>query len=134
METNVYKYILRYSLRQQIVLTVIAATSFPFLYAFYELPKKIINQAIQGKNVDFPVEILGLEFEQVGYLLLLSGVFLALVGVNQCFKYAVNVYRGRVGERMLRRLRYGLYSRVLRFPLPQFRKTSQGEIIQMITA
>ncbi len=134
METNVYKYILRYSLRQQIVLTVIAATSFPFLYAFYELPKKIINQAIQGKNVDFPVEILGLEFEQVGYLLLLSGVFLALVAVNQCFKYAVNVYRGRVGERMLRRLRYGLYSRVLRFPLPQFRKTSQGEIIQMITA
>ncbi len=134
METNVYKYILRYSLRQQIVLTLIAAASFPFLYAFYELPKKIINQAIQGKNIDFPVELMGLEFDQTGYLYLLSGVFLALVAINQCFKYAVNVYRGRVGERMLRRLRYGLYSRVLRFPLPQFRKTSQGEVIQMITS
>jgi putative ABC transport system ATP-binding protein len=134
METNVYKYILRHSLRQQITLTIIAMASFPFLYAFLELPKMIINQAIQGKNVDFPIEFLGFEFEQVSYLFLLSGVFLALVGLNQCFKYAVNVYRGRVGERMLRRLRYGLYSRVLRFPLPQFRKTSQGEIIQMITA
>ena len=134
MDTNVYKYILRYSLRQQITLTLIAVASFPFLYAFLELPKAIINQAIQGKNIDFPVELWGLEFEQVDYLFLLSAAFLALVGVNQCFKYAVNVYRGRVGERMLRRLRYNLYSRVLRFPLPQFRKTSQGEIIQMITA
>lgn len=134
METNVYKYILRYSLPQQIVLTVLAVTSFPFLYAFYELPKKIINQAIQGINIDFPVELLGFEFDQVEYLLLLSLVFVALVAINQCFKYVINVYRGRVGERMLRRLRFNLYSRVLRFPLPQFRKTSQGEIIQMITA
>ena len=36
--------------------------------------------------------------------------------------------------RMLRRLRYMLYARILRFPLPQFRKVSQGELIPMITA
>ena len=35
---------------------------------------------------------------------------------------------------MLRRLRYDLYARVLRFPLPHFRKLSHGEIITMITA
>ena len=35
---------------------------------------------------------------------------------------------------MLRRLRYELYARVIRFPLPRFRKVSQGEIIPMITA
>ena len=133
MEKSVYRYILRHSLPQQIVLTVLAAASFPFLYAFYELPKQIINKAIQGINTNFPVEIIGLEFDQVEYLLFLSGLFLILVAINQCFKYVINVYRGRVGERMLRRLRYDLYSRVLRFPLPQFRKTSQGEVIQMIT-
>ena len=54
--------------------------------------------------------------------------------VNQSFKYVINVYKGITAERMLRRLRFDLYSRVLRFPLPTFRKVSQGEIIPMITA
>src|SRR3546814_11509848 len=35
---------------------------------------------------------------------------------------------------MLRRLRYDLYAQMLRFPLPTFRRTSQGEIIPMIIA
>ena len=35
---------------------------------------------------------------------------------------------------MLRRLRFILYSRVLRFPLPHFRKVSSGELIPMITS
>ena len=74
------------------------------------------------------------EFEQVPYLMLLSGLFLALVVINGVFKYRINTLKGRLGERMLRRLRYELYARVIRFPLPRFRKVSQGEIIPMITA
>ena len=35
---------------------------------------------------------------------------------------------------MLRRLRFDLFQRVLRFRLPQFRRVSSGEIIPMITA
>ena len=46
----------------------------------------------------------------------------------------MNVYKGRLGERMLRRLRYQLLTRVLRFPSGHFRKVSQGELIPMITA
>lgn len=133
MEKTIYQYILRHSLRQQIVLTLMAVASFPFLYAFYELPKEIVNKAIQGKNINYPVELGGMEFEQVDYLFLLTGVFLALVAVNQTFKYIINVYRGRMAERMLRRLRYELYARVLRFPSSTFRKLSSGEIIAMIT-
>ena len=144
VEQGVYKYILKHSTPQQIVLTILAVVSYPFLFAFYELPKRIIDGAIQPRNVDFPIELVGpesiwldfirLEFEQLDYLYLLSCLFLVLVGINQGFKYAINVYRGRTGERMLRRLRYTLYSQLLRFPLPAFRKTSQGEVIQMITA
>ena len=59
---------------------------------------------------------------------------LGLVLINGAFKYIINVVSGRTGERLLRRLRYQLYTRMLRFPLPQFRKTSQGELIAMITA
>jgi ABC-type multidrug transport system fused ATPase/permease subunit len=135
MEQSIYKYILRHSLRQQVWLTVMAGLSFPFLYAFYELPKLIINEAVQGEvGSGYPVTFLGQSFSQTGYLFVLCAIFLALVLVNQGFKYTINVYRGLTGERMLRRLRYQLFGRVLRFPLPTFRNMSQGEIIPMITA
>jgi ABC-type multidrug transport system fused ATPase/permease subunit len=137
MEPTIYKYLLRYSRKQQIWLTVLAALSFPFLYFFYELPKMIINNAILGSPGDFPRDLGGfgvIEVEHIPYLLVLCVGFLALVVVNQGFKYYINVYRGLTGERMLRRLRYDLFSRVLRFPQPTFKNMSQGEIIPMVTA
>jgi len=134
MESTVYKYIIKYSTRQQIVMVSLACVSFPFLYIFYELPKMIVNGAISGKAGPFPTDVLGVEMSQQAYLFGLCGVFLVFVLINQSFKYVINVYKGLTGERMLRRLRYDLYSRIVRFPLPTFRKMSQGEIIPMITA
>ncbi|NQW02051.1 MAG: ABC transporter ATP-binding protein [Rhodospirillales bacterium] len=132
MDTTLFKFIWRYSKTQQITLLLVTLVSFPFLYFSLDLPKIIINQAIGGS--EFPKPVLGYDLEQIEYLLVLSFAFLALVLINGGFKFWINVFRGRLGERMLRRLRYILYGRVLRFPLPQFRKTSQGEIIAMVTA
>lgn len=132
MDSTIFKFILRYSTKQQIYLLVMTGISFPFLYMSLDLPKTIINQAIGGR--DFPVEYFGVQLSQLEYLFSLSGMFLLLVCVNGAFKFQINVYRGQLGERMLRRLRYDLYARVLRFPLPHFRRVSQGEIIPMITA
>ena len=134
MENSIYRYVIRHSLRAQITLTVLAVASFPFLYAFYELPKQIVNRVIQGDTGDFPAVVFDISLSQFEYLFLLCGGFLLLVIANQAFKYVINVLAGRTGERMLRRLRYDLYSRVLRFPLPHFRRLSPGEIITMITA
>ena len=125
---------MKYSLRQQVILTLMAIASFPFLYAFYELPKMIVNGAIQAKSVSFPTTMAGVELDQINYLWVLCAGFLILVIVNQAFKYAINLYAGVTGERMLRRLRFQLYGRILRFPLPQFRKTSSSEMVTMITA
>lgn len=132
MEKNLYRYIFKHSMPQQLLLLVMTGFSFPFLYAFLELPKIIMNEAIQGTV--FPRTVFGLEFDQIPYLFALCGVFLGLVVVNQSFKYVINVYKGLLAERMLRRLRYDLFQRVLRFPLPHFRRTSSGEIIPMITS
>ena len=132
MEPTLFKYIWRYSKSQQLTLLLITLISFPFLYLSLDLPKTIINKAIAGK--DFPKEIFAQEFEQIEYLLILCFAFLGLVLINGGFKFWINVYRGRMGEQMLRRMRYILYGRILRFPLPQFRKTSQGEVISMVTA
>jgi putative ABC transport system ATP-binding protein len=138
MESSIYRFIFRYSLRQQIALLLLTAVSFPFLYLSLDLPKQIVNQAIGGRG--FPKEValgpldLTVTLDQVSYLMLLCGMFLALVLVNGGFKYWINVAKGRLGERMLRRLRYELYCRVLRFPPGHFRKVSQGEIIPMVTS
>ena len=132
MEKTLFKFIWRYSKRDQIILLILTAISFPFLYLSLDLPKTIINKAIGGKDV--PEEIFGMTVDQIDYLLILSGLFLALVFVNGGFKFYVNVFRGQLGERMLRRLRYSLLARVLRFPIPQFKKVSQGEVIQMVNS
>ncbi len=131
MESGVFGFITRYSKKEQVILLIIIAVAFPFLYMSFDLPKMIINKAIGGE--DFPVEVLGIEFEQVPYLMLLSCIFLSLVLINGGFKYFINVYRGAMGERMLRRLRYQLIERVMRFPLPHFRNVSQGEVVAIVT-
>ncbi len=132
MEPTIFKYIFRYSWRQQVMLLCMTAASFPFLYGSLELPKLIINDAIGSE--DFPKTMWGFEFEQIQYLMTLCCMFLVLIGVRFAFRYFVNVFKGQLGERMLRRIRYMLFERILRFPLPHFRRTSQGELIAMITA
>jgi len=132
MEPTIFKFIWRFSKAQQIILLGVTLLSFPFYYYSLDLPKTIINDAIG--STDFPRQIMGHDLGQIEFLLLLCFAYLGLVLVNGGFKFWINVYRGRMGERMLRRLRYILYSRILRFPLKQFRKISQGEIIAMVTA
>lgn len=132
MEPTVWKFIVRHSVRSQILLLALTLVSFPFLYLSLELPKIIINDAIDG--TDFPRNVLGWELEQIPFLMALCVIFLLIVLLNGGLKFVNNVYRGTVGERMLRRLRFQLYQHVLRFPLPRFRRMSQGEVVSMITA
>ena len=134
MEPTIFKFVLKYSLREQILLLVATIVSFPFFYLLLYLPKVIVNEAIDTDTSAFPVAVLGTELWQIEYLLALCATFLGLVLINGGFKYFLNVYRGVVGERMLRRLRYDLFVRLLRFPLPRFRRTSQGELVSTIVA
>ena len=132
LDPSVYGFILHYSWREQIYVVVMTLASFPFLYWSLDLPKQIINRAISGKH--FPQSYFGLELNQIPYLLVLCGVFLILILINGWFKLHINVKKGQLGERMLRRLRYELYQRVLRFPLHHFDRVASGQIVAMITA
>src|SRR5438132_14368757 len=96
LQPTIYRFILRYSLPQQVLLLVLTLVSFPFLYYSLVLPKTITNGAIAGKH--FPQDILGFEFDQVTYLMLLCAAFLVLVFINGAFKYYINTFKGRLGE------------------------------------
>jgi ABC-type multidrug transport system fused ATPase/permease subunit len=133
LEQTIYRFILRHSWRDQLFVLAVIGLSLPFYYYSLDLPKTIINEAILGK--EFPQEWwFGLQLDQIPYLMALCAVFLAMVFINGGFKYFLNVLQNRTGERMLRRLRFSLYTRLLRFPVWHFRKVSAGEIIPMVTA
>ena len=84
LEPSIYKFILKHSKRQQVFLLLLTLASFPFLYYSLKLPKTIINRAIGGKH--FPQDFLGIDFNQVPYLMILCAIFLSLVLINGGFK------------------------------------------------
>jgi putative ABC transport system ATP-binding protein len=132
MEPTLFSFIWKYSKRQQLLLLALTVVSFPFLYISLELPKRIINDAI-GSPTD-NVALLGYDMTQVQFLLVLCFAFLATVLASGVMKMRINTMKGVLAERMLRRLRYQLISRMMRFPKPYFRTTSQGELVSMITS
>ncbi|MBO6757654.1 MAG: ATP-binding cassette domain-containing protein [Roseibium sp.] len=132
MEKSLFKFIWKFSSRHQVFILLVTVISYPITYILLELPKLIVNDAVQGDG--FPREVFTFEFDQISYLVLLCMTFLGLVIVSNGLKLYINVFKGRLGERMLRRLRFELFQRVLRFRLPHFRKISSGEIIPMITS
>src|SRR5438067_10849974 len=67
LQPSIYRFVLRYSLPEQVYLVVVTLLSFPFLYLSLDLPKQIINEAIGGKH--FPHAAFGIELRQIPYLL-----------------------------------------------------------------
>ncbi len=132
MEPTLFAFIWKHSRKQQLVLLLLTVLSFPFLYASLELPKRIINDAIGSPNLT--VTHWGITVTQVQYLMILCFAFLATVIVSGLMKMRINTMKGVLAERMLRRLRYTLIKRSMRFPKSYFATTSQGELVSMITS
>ena len=130
MQPTIMRFIWKFSKREQLIAIALTLVSFPLLYLMLELPKLIINDAISNASDSRPV--FGIEFGPYAYLFALSGCLLVLVVINGLFKMRINTYKGIIGERLVRRLRYALVDRVLRFPLARFQRVSQGEIIATV--
>jgi putative ABC transport system ATP-binding protein len=151
MEPVLIRYIWRHTWRQQLwILFIIALSMVPYFLSF-DLPKQIVNGPIQGAGfeepgairpflaIDFSLPFLGevhlfdgFAFDRTQHLIGLSLLFLLLVIVNGLFKLYINTYKGRLGERMLRRIRFELVDRVLRFPPAHFKRTKSAEVATMI--
>ncbi|MFW6076279.1 MAG: ABC transporter transmembrane domain-containing protein [Hyphomicrobiales bacterium] len=155
MPPSVFSFAWKFTRAQQIWILAVVLLSMPTYFMSLELPKLIVNGPIQGEGFEQPgatdtflriepsvptwisetgrLEIFsGFEFTRLGMLLALSMAFLTLVIVNGLFKFYINLFKGRLGERMLRRLRFELVDRVLRFPLSQFRRAKPSEIAGMV--
>lgn len=74
----------------------------------------------------------GFTVGQMELLFSLSFVFLFLVLINGAFKFHINLTKGILGERMLRRLRFQLFSLMLRFTPEATRGIKSSETATII--
>ena len=135
MERSLFGFILRYSKRDQLLIVPLVLGTMVVYYLSLDLPKTIINKAIQGvgfKDAASTVRLLGFDLGRLDYLLALSVLFLGLIVLNGFLKFQINTMKGWMGERMLRRLRYSLVDYVLRFPLSRFKRVKAAEVATMV--
>jgi len=132
VERSLFAFVWRHSRAAQIIIILLSALTIPIVYLSLEIPKNIIDDAIQGS--DFPRTVFGLQFSQTSYLFVLCGIFLLLVISINVIKYYLNIKKGLTGERMLRRLRYSIYRRSLLANDENGRRRPPAEVTQMITA
>ena len=132
MDSSLFAFIWKHSKRDQLMLLALTIVTFPFLYATLELPKRIINDAI-GATSDV-VRVFGYDVSQVQFLMALCFGYLGAVLAHGLLKMRLNTMKGVTAERLLRRFRFQLISRMLRFPRNYFRSTSQGELVSMVTS
>ncbi len=153
MQRNLFSYIWRYSKPEQVVILALVVLAQIFYFMSLTVPKSIVNNGISGiafkdtPTIPFlvfefdlsyflPGKVVrlfdGFQVDQMTYLFVMSFIFLGAVVVNGQFKKSINTQKGRMGERMLRRLRYELYDRILRFPSAHFRKVKQAELATMV--
>jgi putative ABC transport system ATP-binding protein len=151
MEKHLLRYIWNHTRPQQVfILIIVMISMIPYFMAF-DLPKQIINGPIQGGGFESPgdtqpfldfsytipwtdwtIGFGGFELNRMAMLMALSGVFLVLVIINGLFKFYINNYKGKLGERLLRRIRYELVDRLLRFPPSTMRQVRAAEVSSMV--
>ena len=85
-----------------------------------EMQKRIINHAINFKDVDL--------------LLMYSGLYIAAVILAGVLKYAINVLQEFIGQKILLDMRARLYDHILSLPLSFFRRTPAGMVIASLTS
>lgn len=150
MDKDLFRYIWRHSKKEQFSIVLLVLFSLPFYFFSLDIPKTIVNKTIQGTGFPTPESTApfmkfdlpdwlgggplfgGFEMDRITYLFALSLAFLVFVCINGLFKYQINTQKGRMGERMLRRLRFELFDRILRFPPLHFRRVKQTELATMI--
>ncbi|RFB79791.1 ATP-binding cassette domain-containing protein [Methylovirgula sp. 4M-Z18] len=148
-----FSYIWLNSRRQQVIILAVVLFSLPLYFLSLDLPRSIVNDAIQGRAFQHGVaeaplfafsltlpafmgggalSYPGVMFSRIAYLMVLSLVFMLLVLVNGAFRYVINMQKGKLGEHLLRRLRLDLFNLLLRFKPESIRNVRSAEVATII--
>ncbi len=84
-----------------------------------EMQKRIVNEAINLRNIDL--------------LFLYCGIYLVAVVCSSGLKFLVSLIQTLISERTTARMRKDLYAHILTLPLNFFRKTQAGLVVNTLT-
>ncbi|WP_108862289.1 ABC transporter ATP-binding protein [Ruegeria sp. Alg231-54] len=104
---NLVSQIVRTTRDRQVCLIVLSLSLMPLLFLSLELPKQIVNNGLD--NSQDIVSFAGYSLTQIQFLVVLSVAYFLTITLNGLGKYKLNVLKGRVAERCLRRLRLFIY-------------------------
>jgi ABC-type multidrug transport system fused ATPase/permease subunit len=107
-------YVLGATAGIQVRLVFLSLATLPAAWLTLEIPKHIVNHTLDDARGDgHPgMTFLGLPLGRTELLFALCAGYLAVLTVNGLLKYAANRVRGRVNERVVRRLRLAVLRRV----------------------
>ena len=117
MESNLYRYIIRHSLKLQVALTAAIFVLTAINPVALDLKKNALQRMVK-------LDLKG--------VLWYCALFLGTVLASGALKYIKQNIEGIIEESMLRNLRSELYHRILRFSLPHIRNTPAGQLISMM--
>lgn len=98
-----------------IIVVMVAARVLPL-----EMQKRIVNEAINLRNVDL--------------LFLYSGIYLGAVVFFSVLKYLISIIQTLITQRTTARMRKSLYRHILTLPLSFFRNTQPGMVVNSLSA
>ncbi len=119
-ERSLFYWILRRHRSSQLFLLLIIVVSLFFKVYPLEMQKRIINEAINLKDLEL--------------LYLYCGLYIGAVVIAGLLKYVTNVLQVYMGQKILVEMREELYSHVLQLPLQFYRKMQPGTVISAMTA
>jgi ABC-type bacteriocin/lantibiotic exporter with double-glycine peptidase domain len=102
-DTSLERFALSFARGLQVWLVFVSALTVPITWLMLELPKHIINHALADDAQG--MVIVGLALNPIQLLVALCAGYFMAVSANALFKYLANNLRGRINERIVRRIR-----------------------------
>ncbi|MBK4723591.1 hypothetical protein JJL56_32655 [Azospirillum sp. YIM DDC1] len=104
---SLFLYILKHTRKNQATILAAALLSLPLLYAILELPKQIINKALNAEGDTS--KIFGVDISNYELLFALCMLYLGAVLTNGALKYIISLLQGGLAEGMMRRMRFAAF-------------------------
>ena len=115
-----FSWILPGNLKLQLLLLLIIVVMVFARVLPLEMQKRVVNEAINLRNVDL--------------LVIYCGVYLIAVVCASGLKFLTSVIQTLISERTTARMRKDLYAHILTLPLGFFRKTQAGMVVNSLSA
>jgi ABC-type bacteriocin/lantibiotic exporter with double-glycine peptidase domain len=104
-------YVLAATARRQLPLILLSLLVIPATWFLLDIPKHIINHTLTDSDGHNTMTFAGLHLDRLPLLAALCASYLAMLTASTLLKYAVGQIRGRINERLVRRLRLQIVRR-----------------------